>query len=482
MKILLILLGLFILVVIGAGALLLPKLMEIRPHVWQTAKVDSGDIQVVATATGSVEPTSTVKVGSLVSGKVKDVLVAQDDRVTKGQIIAVLDTELMENERKEKDIAWRQAKSNKLALEVEEAQLDLREERLRQSRERDKVTCEKIKASFDLAVKMQQRYADMRKADATTESEWEIKVLEKENAEREVQLKAIESKTLDTDLKEIAASRRALKSKVAQTELAIEQAEEAVKRAVTNLSYAKIVSPIDGVVFEKTVDIGQTLAAQFQSPDLFKIAADLSRVNINASIDEVDISRVRIGQKVRFEVDTWRGEKFTGIVKTIHLKFEGKANLISYPVVIEAENPTTPDLPNGKLLPGMTAFLEFDVEKRKGVTRIPAGALAFNPPADVLAMIAVENMKSGADKKEEKKDDEEKKEGDAEKPKLKGTPATVYIKDAQNKLKPVKIRVTNTDGKFYELLSGDLKPGDEVVVSTPDQQAPGQTTAAPAAE
>ena len=473
MKIILLTLAVIFFALIAGGVYLIPKLTKITPHVWKTVQLDQGDMLIVATATGSVEPTATVKVGSLVSGKVKEVPVEQDQLVKKGEVLAVLDTELLENERKDKEILLRQARSNLMSLEIETIQLDIKEERLKQSVARDTVTVARTKATCELAQKTLDRYREMVKKNATSISEYEIKMLEKENAERDCQIKEIETRSLDTDLKEISASRKAVAAKVQQTELSIEQAAEALKKAITNVGYAQILSPIDGVVLERTVDVGQTLASQFQAPDLFKIAADLRHVNINASIDEVDISRIRIGQTVRFDVDAYRGDKFSGKVKTIHLKFDGKSNLVSYPVVIEAENPpveasgsTTADkTPQpalgpamGKLLPGMTAFLEFDVDQKKNIARIPVAALSYTPPPDVLALIALRDATNAAPVKKPEAD-----EKDAAKVKLKGSPATVYVKDNKGNPKAVKLRVGETDGKFYELLSSELKAGDEVI-------------------
>lgn len=419
---------------------------------YQTAKIDSGEIAIVATATGSVEPTSSVKVGSQVSGRVKEVSVEQDQPVKAGQLLALLDTELLENDAKDKEILLRQSKSNLALLVIEASSLDLKEVRAKHNLERERITCDRAKASLELSAKTFKRYQEMVKSNAATESDLDNRRLEKENADRDVQLRAVELALLDADLKEIAISRASLAARVQQSELAVEQADQALKRARTNLGYARIVSPIDGVVIEKSVDSGQTIAAQFQTPDLFKIAADLKRVLITANIDEIDVGKIKAGQKVTFEVDTYRGDKFNGVVKTLHLKHESKANLVSYPVVIEADNPPTIDLPLGKLRPGMTAFLEFDVEHKKNVLRVPAAALRFTPPPAALA----QNKSAQPLAPAEAKDPEAAR-------KLPGTQATVYIKNPDGKLTPVSIRAGESNGKFYELLSKELKDGDEVI-------------------
>ena len=469
MKILLILV---LLIIAGLGCAAwytVPKLLTPAPTVYQTSKLDRGEMAVVVSATGSVEATSTVKVGSQVSGRVKEVLVEDDQSVTKGQILALLDTELLENERNDKEILLRQTRSNLALLKIESEALTIKEERLKQTLEKDSVQTARCKALLDLASRNLQRYDELVKKNVTPLSEYEIKLLEKENSDRDCALKMIETKTLQIDLQEIRNSQKNLAARVTQTELAVEQATEALKRATTNLGYARILAPITGVVLERTVDTGQTIAAQFQTPDLFKIAADLKVVYVRALIDEVDVSRVRIGQQVTFETDSFRGKRFTGTVKTLHFKHEAKANLVSYPVVVEAQNPPTADHPLGELRPGMTAFLDFKVREAKDVLRLPAAATRYKPVTVVVP--AAEEKIDDADDEEEKNRKSkpgapatEKQKPLAEKPQEIGLRATVYIKDEKGAPKAVHVKIGDYDGKFYEVLSTELKAGDEVIV------------------
>ena len=432
---------------------------------YQTAMVDTGEIAIVATATGSVEPTSSVKVGSQVSGRVKEVRVEQDQQVKMGDVLAVLDTELLENDSKDKEIALRQSKSNLELLKLEALQLDLKEVRTKHSIERQRITRDRAQASYELSAKTFQRFQDMVKQNAATESDLDNRRLEKDNAQRDVQLQGVEIALLDADLKDIEISRKNLIARVQQAELATEQADQALKRARTNLGYAMIVAPIDGVVMEKTVEQGQTLAASYQTPELFKIAADLKRVLVTANIDEVDVGKIKSGQNVSFEVDAFRGDKFTGVVKALHLKHESKANLVSYPVVIEAANAPTAEFPLGKLRPGMTAFIEFDIEKKSAATRIPAGALRFTPPLSVT-------IAAHTDAKPVAENDSNNDKESSPAKKLIGTAATVYVKDATGQPTPKLIRIGESNGKFYELLSTELKAGDEVIIGSTDATAP----------
>lgn len=454
MKKLLIAVAVIALLLLAGGAVLVPMLARqalAKSSAWQTEKVDRGELEISVSASGSVEPLQVVQVGSQVSGKVKEVLVELDQRVKKGQTLAALDTELLESERKDRESQLKHARIALEMLAVERGNLDLREKDLKLNLERERIASERAHASLELATKNLQRYQDLIKADATTPTELDIKALEHRNADLEARGKKVDLARLAMELERIGADRRSLDSREGQTRLNIEQAEQALAKAATNLGYASIVAPIDGIVLERGVEPGQTIAAQFQTPNLFKIIADLSTVKVLSNIDEADVGRIHPGQQVRFEVDAFRGETFTGSVKAVNLKHELRSNLVTYPVAIEAANPASAAHPYGKLRPGMTAYVIFEVERKKDVLRLPAAALRFVPP-------------EGADV-EQPPSEPAPAAGSKEKPA--GMPATVYLAKPGGGLKAVHVRVGENDGKYYELLAGSLKPGDEAVMGMP---------------
>jgi HlyD family secretion protein len=426
---------------------------------WTTRKVDSGDIAVTITATGTVEPLSSIQVGSQISGKANAVLVDADQRVKKGQMLAVIDPELLEAERNDRQLALKLAQSNVALLAVERENLDVRERKTRVAIEREKVSLARAQATLALAAKNLQRYQDMLLTNATNQSDVDTRELDKDNAGRDVQAERLAIDTLDLELLQIVADRKSLAARCTQADLAVGQAQQALSKAETNLSYTSIVSPIDGVVLERAIDPGQTIAAQFQTPNLFKIVSDLSVVRIQAQIDEADIGRLRQGQKVTFEVDAFKGQEFSGAVKAVRLKSELRGNLVTYPVLIEAENPACSEFPNGKLRPGMTAYLTFEVEKKANVVRVPAAALRFAPGEG----IAVDKTEVQTFEEAEKKAAEEGKKAKKANGERKGLPATVHLIGEQNKLKAIPVRVGESDSEYYELLWGTLKAGDDVV-------------------
>jgi HlyD family secretion protein len=241
-------------------------------------------------------------------------------------------------------------------------------------------------------------------------------------------------------------SQQALKSAHAQVELA--QAQRQKDR--TNLSYTVIRAPVSGVVVSREVDVGQTVAASFQTPTLFKIAQDLKQMQIDSSFAEADIGRIKVGQPVKFTVDAFAGRTFSGVVRQVRLNPTTLQNVVTYNVVVSVENPEQ------ILLPGMTAYVNIIVAEKHDVVLVPNAALRFRPKD-------IEQKKSGG--KRNKKDGE-------------GLGGTVYVL-TNSKPEPVRIRVGISDNKVTELLAGELKAGDSVIVedtqenSVATQGAPG---------
>lgn len=216
----------------------------------------------------------------------------------------------------------------------------------------------------------------------------------------------------------------------ARAQLAVHQAQ--VDRDQANLNYSIIRSPISGVVIARDVDIGQTVAANFQTPTLFKIAKDLQQMQINISVAEADIGQLHIGQVINFTVDAFQQRKFTGTVKQVRLNPTIQENVVTYNVVAMVNNQ------DGALLPGMTANIHFVVMQKTDVLRIPNAALRFQP-----------------------KDSDS---GDAEKSIAPGNSPRVFVLTG-GKPTPVDVATGITDGNHTEILSGEIKPGDKVIVS-----------------
>ncbi len=240
---------------------------------------------------------------------------------------------------------------------------------------------------------------------------------------------------LDTAVKELEAAQ-------AQVELVKAQ----VARDKTNLRYTVIRSPISGVVVARNVELGQTVAASFNTPTLFQIARDLAQMQIETSIAEADIGGIVAGLSARFRVDAYPGQFFRGVVKQVRLNPTIQSNVVSYTVIVSADNA------EGKLKPGMTAFVQVTANRREGVLRVPNAALRFRPPAE-----PGQADKSGA----------AAKAGAASRPGG-GTggrrdAASRVFKLVDGKLEAVPVQVGVSDTAYTEILGGAIAEGDKLV-------------------
>lgn len=289
--------------------------------------VSEGDLTVYVTATGTINAVTSVDVGTQVSGIVSKLYADFNSVVKKGQIIAQID-------------------STFLVQSVKDAE-----------------------ASLD---KANAQYADSKR-----------------NLARE---KALLDRGLDSQLNYDAAL-----TTYESNEANLKSAKAALDRAKINLAYATIYAPIDGVVINRAVNVGQTVAASFSSPTLFTIANDLKKMQVETTVDETDIGRVSIGQEATFSVDAYPDDKFTGTVSQIRLAPQSIQNVVNYIVIIDVQNDQL------KLMPGMTANVNVLVAKANNVMKVSNMALRFQPPSDIIdttgigSMRAVYNKRRGQD-------------------------------------------------------------------------------------
>ena len=284
---------------------------------YRTAKVERGDIRVAISATGALKAISTVDVGSQISGQVTDVLVDFNDRVEKGQVIARIDPSTYEAQIAQGSAAVASARASLATAE-----------------------------------------AALRNAEADY-------VRKAELAQKQLVSRG------DLDLASSARDQARAQVNAARAQITQQQASTQTTRL--NLQRTVIRSPVDGVVLERSIEPGQTVAASLQAPVLFKIAEDLSKMEIVLAIDEADIGQVKAGQGVNFTVDAFPERSFRGKVQQVRLSATNTSNVITYPVVVEVDNS------DQALLPGMTANAEIEVSRRDNVLRVSNAALRFKP-------------------------------------------------------------------------------------------------------
>ena len=245
----------------------------------------------------------------------------------------------------------------------------------------------------------------------------------------------------------------------------VSQSSAALRQSETNLRYTKILSPIDGIVVDRQYDVGQTVAASFQAPTLFQIAQDLTKMQVQADVDQSDIGRVQVGQIARFTVDAYPEDEFRGKISQIRYNAQVNQNVVTYPVILEVDNP------EGRLRPKMTANISIDVSTVRDVLRVPNGALRFRPPdtgdkkekasAGTGESAERRAMRSGGGTGPAGAAAQLGRRGDARRDTKQ---QTVHVLGADKKLQPVQIRTGITDGRFTQVVEGALKEGDNVVI------------------
>src|SRR3990170_1844166 len=339
---------------------------------YKTEKVTRGDIEAVITATGTVNAVTMVLVGTQVSGTIKNIYVDFNSPVKKGQVIARIDPATFEAQ-------VGQARANLLAA---------------------KANLEKAEAAFADSKRTMDRNKDLFSRDFIARSELD---------------------TSDTNYQTAKAQISAAKAQIAQTEAALRYAE-------TNLMYTDIVSPVDGIVVSRNVDAGQTVAASFQTPTLFTIAEDLTKMQIDSSVVEADIGRVNAGQTVELTVDAYPDTAFKGVVSEVRNAPIVVQNVVTYDAVIKVDNSGL------RLKPGMTANVSIIVSTMKGVLRIPNAALRFKPVGQIMGRTGEKG------------------------------PGVWIIKDGKPEL--IKVAIGISDGNFTGLIKGDVSEGQELIVES----------------
>ena len=383
---------------------------------WRTQNVSKGDIAQTVNSTGKVEPIHRVSVGASVSGPISELFVDYNSKVVEGQLLARIDPRLY-----------------KSTVERDRAQLLTRQAEVARS-----------EAQQQQAINDERRGAELKKGNRDFISEAELDQFRFVRMSRDAELLVAKAN--------------------------VDQAKAQLDNSLANLGYTDILSPCEGVVIEKKIDIGQTLAAQFQTPEMFVVAPEMDkRMHIYASVDEADIGMIRKaqndGQVVRFTVDAYPEELFDqGKIVQVRLSSTEEQNVITYPVIVETPNT---DL---KLLPGMTANLSFQIKKREGIVRVPNAALRFYPPRE---KVHPDDRKiiDGVDEQKQVVTDTAKQMSADEKAAATRSQNMRHVWIADGLFLRGKPVVTGiSDNRYTELVEGDISESDDLVVGEKPKQ------------
>jgi len=372
---------------------------------FDTAKVEKGKIVAKVTATGTLSAIVTVQVGSQVSGRIAALYADFNSPVKKGQLVAKIDPALFQ-------AAVDQAKANYLAAQGNLAKAQA--QALDAGRQ--------YKRQKELAARQLNAQADVDTAQANADA--------------------------------ANAAVKAAEGTVAQTKAALNSAE-------VNLAYTNIISPTKGTVISRSVDVGQTVAASFQAPTIFVIAEDLEKMQVDTSVAEADVGRLKAGMPASFTVDAYPSEVFRGVVRQVRNNPQTVQNVVTYDAVIDVSNPEL------KLKPGMTANVTFVYAEKEDVLKVPNAALRFKPPPPMLAELGRSGgAGGGATGPTGGTGPAQASGGGGRAGGGRGPEApdrrTVWTYQDE-KPAPVRIRTGISDGSWTEVVEGNLAPGEVVI-------------------
>jgi HlyD family secretion protein len=338
-----------------------------------TVPVEKGTLKAEINSTGTIKPLVEVLVGSQVSGTIKELYADFESVVKQGQLIALIDPATYQAK-----VA--QAKANLLSA---------------------KANVSKAEAAVTDAVRNYRRKEDLLKTNAVSQSDFD---------------------TAETNLDSARAALDVAKATVAQMEANLQEAD-------VQLNYTRIVAPVNGVVTSRSMDIGQTVTASFQTPVLFKIAEDLTRMQVYASVDEADIGRVKVGQNATFTVPAFPDEFFTASVTQIRNDPQIQQNVVTYNVILDVDNT---DL---KLRPGMTTSVQILLNEVENAVLVPDQAFRYSPKSQKFD---VQPLKSGERR--------------------------VWKLESDGRIRPIAVKIGLVGNERAQIISDEVKPGDRVVV------------------
>jgi HlyD family secretion protein len=491
--------------------------------VYMTARVERGNLRNTVTATGTLQAVTTVQVGSQASGTISALNADFNSIVKKGQVVAQLDPA----------VAKAQVDQSRAALQQAQASLQLARAGVANSRagvsdaqaralaakstvqnsqagvSSSQANLAVLKAQQDDAFSYLKQQESLVKSGVVAQREYDIALTAYKTAEARYNQAAAQLNQarfseqsasgagVAQSLAQVQQSQAQVQQSQAQVQQAqaqVQQAQAALRLAEVNLTHTTIVSPIDGIVVSRTVDVGQTVAASLSAPTLFTIANDLRQMQVIANIDQADIGLVEQAKSVKFTVDAFPGKDFDGKIEEMRLNPTNVQNVVTYNVVIDVSNPEQ------KLKPGMTANLTITIDERNNVLKVPNSALRFTPTDANGQRITGAGGGSGQGRRQGANTQQsadnangssnsatpgnaqqsgERKFAPASAPVLEGQTRVVWVLGADGKAQPRRIKVGLTDGASTEVIEGSLQEGEMVIIGQTISAA-SKSTASPA--
>ena len=408
-----------------------------QPISYRTAAITSGDLMVSISATGTVEPEEVIDIGAQIAGQILEFgrdkngkTIDYGSAVEAGTILAQIDDSLYAADAAQ---AAALVQVNKASLQRAEADIEQMKAKLYQA-QRDWERAQKLGPSEALAITSYDAY----------------------------------QAGYETAMANLAVG----KATIVQSKASVVQSEAALRRSQRNLSYCTIKSPVKGVIIDRRVNIGQTVVASLSAPSLFLIAKDLKRMQVWVAVNEADIGKIQPGMPVSFTVDAFPGETFRGEVGKVRLNASMSQNVVTYTVEVITDNS------NGRLLPYLTANVQFELSHLNGVLLAPNAALRWTPPAEQVApefRKASSGVSGGKNKSQEGQGSDSKQEKVLPDGQKRGI---LWVRRG-NFLEPVRVKAGLSDSMMTEVQGDGLKEGMEVVLGQQAQASGPAGTANP---
>jgi HlyD family secretion protein len=460
-------LAIVVILVVGGVAALLWWNGQASAADYTTDRVSRGTVEIDVAATGTVQALTTVQVGSQVSGTVAWLGADFKSNVKRGQVIAKLDTALLQAQV---DIPRANLINAQASVQAALAEIQNQAANVEAAKANDRANAAQRDDAIAIAKEAQQLKGVIPEREIqASQNAAKVAVARYSQATSQIQQAGSQLQTSQAKLK--------------QAQAVVAQATAQLDQANINLQHAIITSPIDGVVISRNVDVGQTVAASLQVATLFTIANDLTNMQVLASIDEADVGQVREGGKATFTVDAYPGQKFNSDIVQLRLNAQTLQNVVTYTAVMNVANP------GEKLMPGMTASITIPVARRDNVLRVANAALRFKPDLSDQQQKEV-SAKLGAFRQQSQGNNQQ--QGDKQTAPL-GTQSgagkprqiqIIWMLSANNTLEPHFIYTGITDGRVTEIVSGNVNEGDAVVIgqtasASTNSNRPQQNTTTP---
>jgi HlyD family secretion protein len=402
---------------------------------YQLAKVEKGPLTSAVTATGNLNAVITVQVGSQVSGQIKQLFADFNSRVKKGQLIARIDPDIFETKVHQAEAELENAEASVLVqvANVERARADVENARAALASARAQTA--KAQVALLDAKRDLHRKTELLKKGIIPQSDEDSSQASHDSAAAQLEWTRAQEQALASQIRSAEAQVTVAEAQLKAATAQVKQKKGGLDQAQVDLGRTSIHAPVDGVVVSRNVDVGQTVAASLQAPTLFTIAQDLTQMQVDTNVDEADVGRVCVGQQATFTVDSFRGQTFSGEVIQIRQAPQVVQNVVTYNVVISAQNQEL------KLLPGMTASVRIVLDEKTSVLKAPNAAFRFRPQGV-------------------KRDREPH------------AASRVWVLGPDDQPKSLSLKLGISDGNATEVLEGEIREGQEVIVGYTERPAP----------